>query len=245
MSGNIRRTPLPCQIVVCVDSTLLGLYESVGDGEKIWIDFRKEAGTYFEGSVDLGHLRFAGRFHRIVVKTTTELVSQFGARPVGSCFRDEEMENGVISRRDGPAKTRLVDVFGVQSGDARGQFQQLSGKFHRLDQSRLFQLGLVRLAAEIEVGKYAPTLQRLDFLHDGAGGPVCLFQEAIRAGGGILKNDHEEDGWLTGPVVTESGIDAKHGRSELTGGPLDLGLKLRLLNKCRRNLHISHYHASR
>ena len=147
------------------------------------------------------------------------------------------MEDGVISGRDGPAEARLVGLLGMQARKSFGEAQQFLRKLHRLDQSRLFHLGVLRLAAEIEVGKYAPTLQRLDFLHDGAGGPVCLFQEAIRAGGGILKNDHEEDGWLTGPVVTESGIDAKHGRSELTGGPLDLGLKLRLMNKCRRNLH--------
>ncbi len=69
---------------------------------------------------------------------------------------------------DGPAKTRLVDFFGVQSGHALGQFQQLSGKLHRLYQSRLFHLGVLGLAAEIEVGKYAKPLQRLDLLNDGA-----------------------------------------------------------------------------
>ena len=49
MSGNVRRTPLLCQIVVCVDSTLLGLYEGVGDGVKILIAFREgEEWTLFE-----------------------------------------------------------------------------------------------------------------------------------------------------------------------------------------------------
>ncbi len=52
----------------------------------------------------------------------------------------------------------------MQTPKVLGEFQQVVGKRHGSLQGRLIEVGLLGLAAEVEIGKHAPFFQGLDLL---------------------------------------------------------------------------------
>lgn len=105
-------------------------------------------------------------------------------------------------------------VLGVQIGKMLGQFEQIVGKRHPLCQGRLTELGLLRLAAEVEVGENSPLFQWLNLLVHGLFDAIADAQKLIALAGKIGEDHHEENGRFSAPVAPERGNDIDHMRGE-------------------------------
>src|ERR1039457_5305077 len=118
-----------------------------------------------ESGIDLRDLRFRCRFHRAVIETATEYRSQFRPSPVGRRLGYQEMEERVVGSGNGPPEAGLMlRALRMQTLKDLGEYEQVVGKRHGSSQSRLFEVGLLGLAAEVEVGKNAPFFQGLNLL---------------------------------------------------------------------------------
>jgi len=83
----------------------------------------------------------------------------------------------------------------------------------------LVDAGMLRLATEIEVGQNTPLLQRSNFLNDESRHMIGDPQKPVPSAGGIGENDHEENGRLATPVISQSGYDVDNIRHKPLGRP--------------------------
>ena len=127
----------------------------------------------------------------------------------------------------------------VQICKVLGEFEQIVGKRHASCQGWLIELGLLGLAAEVEVGKHAPLFQRLNLLDNGLFDLVADVQEPIAPAGGIGEDHHEENCRLSAPIVPKCWNDADHVRGEASRGSRYCRLESGLLSKRRWDLHDS------
>jgi len=128
-------------------------------------------------------------------------------------------------------------VLWVQIGKMLGQFEQIVGKRHPLCQGRLVELGLLRLAAKVEIGEDAPLFQWLNLLDDSLFDAVADAQKLIAPAGKIGEDHHEENGRFPAPVVPERGNDIDHVRGEVFRSSRYCRLESGLLGERRRNVH--------
>jgi hypothetical protein len=91
----------------------------------------------------------------------------------------------------------------VQICEVMGEFEQIAGKRHASRQRRWIQFGVLGLAAEVEVGKHAPSFQGLNLLFDCVFDLVADLQELIARCGSIGEVHHEEYGGLSDPIVPQ------------------------------------------
>ena len=98
---------------------------------------------------------------------------------------------------------------------------------------------LLRLATEIEVGKYTPLFQRLNLLNDQTRYLISDPQKLLSSAGGIGEDDHEENSRRVTPVVSQGRYDVDNIRRELLGGSSYCGLEQRLLREGPWEVHES------
>ena len=128
-------------------------------------------------------------------------------------------------------------AFRVQIAKMLGQFEQIIGKRHPLCQGRLVEPGLLRLAAEIEIGEDAPLFQWLNLLDNSLFDAVADTQELIAPAGKIGEDHHEENGRFSAPVVPERRNDIDHVRGEAFRSSRYCCLESGLLGERRWNVH--------
>ena len=84
---------------------------------------------------------------------------------------------------------------------------------------------LLRLATEIEVGQNTPLLQRSNFLNDEGRHPIGDPQKLVPPAGSVGDNDHEKNGRLATPIISQSGYDVDSIRRKPLGGSCYCGLE--------------------
>src|ERR1022692_1299570 len=127
----------------------------------------------------------------------------------------------------------------LQICEVMGEFEQIAGKRHASRQRRWIQFGVLGLAAEVEVGKHAPSFQGLNLLFDCVFDLVADLQELIARCGSIGEVHHEEYGGLSDPIVPQRGNDADHVWGEALLGSRYCRLESCLLGKRPWNVHSS------
>jgi hypothetical protein len=106
-------------------------------------------------------------------------------------------------------------------------------KCHLGGQDVLVNSCLFRLATEIEIGQHTPLLQRFNLPIDEIRYLISDPQKLVSSAGGIGENDHEENGGLATPVISQGGYDVDNMPRELPSGSGNRGLEQRLLREAR------------
>src|SRR5438093_7821274 len=97
-------------------------------------------------------------------------------------------------------------------------FEQVVGKRHASCQCWLIELGLLGLAAEVEIGEHAPLLQGLNLFDYGLRDFVADVQKPAGSAGGIGEDHHKKNGRLSTPIAPKRRNNADHVRGEALRG---------------------------